>query len=244
MSVSPPFCCRSVWHQECKLDGVERGGKPKPQRIFPSFRTDAGGYGTRATREREREGDRQTSSIPFLFNKLPAGRSSHCFIYNEKERLLDTIWEGDNGIRGGEKTGKRRRNFPTSAAQNLPPLSRVFTSPLWGDDRAPLARPQARCKRHQKRNHGAAEMSDKTSIFSPVPAQSARPPVPRRSMTARRILKCRRSRSLAFSFVFVGSKQRQKKCGRRRNASRDTNPKSLPLARSASLTEASGVGGG
>ena len=91
-------------------------------------------------RERGGEGDRQTSSIPFPFNKLPAGRSSYCFIHNEKERLLDTIWEGDNGIRGGEKTGKRRRNFPTSAAQNLPPLSRVFTSPLWGDDRAPLAR--------------------------------------------------------------------------------------------------------
>ena len=67
MSVSPPFCCRSVWHQECKLDGVERGGKPKPQRIFPSFRTDAGGYGTRATREREggKETDRHPPS-PFL----------------------------------------------------------------------------------------------------------------------------------------------------------------------------------
>ena len=36
----------------------------------------------------------------------------------------------------------------------------------------------------------------------------------------------------------------KKKCGRRRNTSRDTNPKSLPLARSACLTEASGVGGG
>ena len=126
------------------MEWSERGGKPKPQRIFPSFRTDAGGYGTRATREREgKETDRQTSSIPFPFNKLPAGRSSYCFIHNEKERLLDTIWEGDNGIRGGEKTGKRRRNFSTSAAQNLPPLSRVFTSPLWGDDRAPLARKPA-----------------------------------------------------------------------------------------------------
>ena len=179
-------------------------------------------------RERGREGERQTSSIPFLFNKLPAGRSSHCFIHNEKERLLDTIWEGDNGIRGGEKTGKRRRNFPTSAAQNLPPLSRVFTSPLWGDDRAPLARSQARCKRHQKRNHGAAEMSDKTSIFSPVPAQSARPPVPRRSMTARRILKCRRPRSLAFSFVFVGSKQRQKKVWETKKRKQGHKPQITP----------------
>ena len=51
-----------------------------------------------AQEQRERE---TTSSIPFPFNKLPAGRSSHCFIHNEEERLLDTIWEGDNGIRGG-----------------------------------------------------------------------------------------------------------------------------------------------
>ena len=55
--------------------------------------------------------DRQRSSIPFPFNKLPValslGGSSHCFIHNEKERLLDTIWEGDNGI--SSKAGKEER---------------------------------------------------------------------------------------------------------------------------------------
>ena len=117
------------------------GRKTKTSKNFSIFSDGRGWVWHKSNeREREKEGDRQTSSIPFLFNKLPAGRSSHCFIHNEKERLLDTIWEGDNGIRGGEKTGKRRRNFPTSAAQNLPPLSRVFTSPLWGDDQALLAR--------------------------------------------------------------------------------------------------------
>ena len=57
--------------------------------------------------------DRQRSSIPFPFNKLPVARSlggsSHCFIHNEKERLLDTIWEADNGI--SSKAGKEEEEI-------------------------------------------------------------------------------------------------------------------------------------
>lgn len=75
------------------------------------------------------------------------------------------------------------------AAQNLPQLSRVFTSPFWGDDHSG----SARCKRRQKRNHSAPRrqrfLTKHPSFLFPLP-------IPRRSMTARRILKCRRSRSV------------------------------------------------
>ena len=155
------------------------GRKTKTSKNFSIFSDGRGWVWHKSNeREREREGDSQTSSIPFPFNKLPAGRSSHCFIYNEKERLLDTIWEGDNGIRGGEKTGKRRGNFPTSAAQNLPPLSRVFTSPLWGDDQALLARKLA-VNVTKKGIMARRRCLTKHPSFSP--SRPSRPAIPSRS---------------------------------------------------------------
>ena len=105
----------------------------------------------------------------------------------------------------------------------MPLLSRVFTSPLWGDHWPQLAVNVAK-----KGIIARAEMSDKTSIFS---LPSADPAAIDDSAKNLEMSTVAGSRGRSQSFVFGGSMQRQKKCRRRRKAKRNTNPKSLLPAR-------------
>ena len=171
--------------------------------------------------------DRQRSSIPFPFNKLPVARSlggsSHCFIHNEKERLLDTIWEGDNGI--SSKAGKEEEEISGLWRRRICRSFHAFSRRPFGAMiiRAPLAVNVAK-KGIIACRAAPAKISDKTSIFSLSSADPAAIDDSAENLEMSTV-------AVGRSPSLVGSNQRQKSVGDEETQRGSTNPKSLSHAR-------------
>ena len=151
--LSPSFCCRSVWHQECKLDGVRRKTKTsKNFSIFSDVGWLVGWYGTRAPRENET--DRHPPS-PFLSTSCQSvGRSvGRVAIVSSTMKKRDSWTRFGTEITalaaGKEERGKRGEEISGLWRRRICRSFHAFSRRPFGATRRSGS---ARCKRRQKRN--------------------------------------------------------------------------------------------
>ena len=148
--LSPSFCCRSVWHQECKLDGVRR--KTKTSKNFSIFSDVVGWLVGTAHEHRERM--RQTDILhPLSFQQVASRSVGRVAIVSSTMKKRDSWTRFGTEITalaaGKEERGKRGEEISGLWRRRICRSFHAFSRRPFGATRRSGS---ARCKRRQKRN--------------------------------------------------------------------------------------------
>ena len=136
--LSPSFCCRSVWHQECKLDGVRR--KTKTSKNFSIF-SDVGWLVGTAHEHRERM--RQTDILhPLSFQQVASRSVGRVAIVSSTMKKRDSWTRFGTEITAlaAGKEEREEKKFPDFGGAEFAAAFTRFHVVLLGRraDRAPL----------------------------------------------------------------------------------------------------------